>query len=183
MARYPDAPEALEARYLVGQCHLAKATRLRAELAHDVIPATRTARSELIQQQLDLALTWFERGRQALLDRQQDADLLTLEQLTLRDCEFAIGRVLFDLGRYEEAVETYLALANRYRESAPALDAYVQLSQAYGRLGRTEDARRALEKAKAALTRISDDDQFAATTIRSKAQWAELIEELMQEES
>ena len=68
--------------------------------------------------------------------------------------------MLFELGRYDEAVEAYLAAANRYQDSPWMLDSYVQLARSYQRLGRDDDARRALERAKTALAKHPDDDQI-----------------------
>jgi len=176
--RYPDRPEAIEGRYLVGHCCLHSAKQAQAKLQNDAVPSTRTARAAEIRRLLSSALDRFQEAQQSLLDRQQTTELTSPERSMLRNCYFAIGGVLFDLGRYEEAVKTYLAIVGRYQDSPAVLEAYVQMARAYRRLKRPDEARGALEQAKVALERIPTQDQLADTSIFGKQQWSDLLDQL-----
>ena len=56
-------------------------------------------------------------------------------RITVRNGRIGIsGSVLFDLGRYEEAIQAYLAVANRYQDSPEVLGAYVEMARSYRRL-------------------------------------------------
>ena len=62
-----------------------------------------------------------------------------------------------------------------------ALEAFVQISACYRRLGNTEKARGTLEQAKVVLERIGQNADFATTTTRtSYTSWKDFLDWLSQ---
>ena len=64
------------------------------------------------------------------------------------------------------------------KQKGAALEAYLQMIEAYRRLGRGAEARGAAEQAKLVLGRLKSDAAVAETTTRDRRQWTELLEEL-----
>ena len=70
------------------------------------------------------------------------------DKATLRNSRFAIGEVCFALARYEEAANAYTAAAATAAGRGESLDAYVRLAETCQRLGRSDEARDALQRAR-----------------------------------
>ncbi len=174
--RYPDAPQTLEARYLIAESYRQSASIPRQKLASDNIETSRVAHARQLQDRLKQALTGYERCEQFLSRRQQQSELTSLEQSILRNCYFARASALFDLGRYEEAIQAYSTATNRYQYAPESLEAYVQIATCYRRLNRNDKARGTLEQAKVVLSRIKPDADYLATTNYSQQDWAKLLD-------
>jgi tetratricopeptide (TPR) repeat protein len=110
-----------------------------------------------------------------LSEQPQDAHRTKAELAILRNCYFGRADVLFDLGRYEEAVQAYSAATNRYQHDPEALEAYVQIACCYRRLDRPNEARGTIEQARVVLQRLRADADFARTTRLDRQQWTELL--------
>ncbi len=176
--RYPGAPRAIEAKYLIADSHRLTARRLGKRLEQDRVENVRMARSQETREHLDAALAAY-RGIQETLARRQETDELDdLEKMTLRNCYFMIGQMLFELRRYEEAVKAYVMVTNRYQGRPEVLTAYLQLARTYRRLDKPAEARGTLEQAKIVLARMKPDVPFEVTTNYSRSQWAALLEQL-----
>jgi len=61
---------------------------------------------------------------------------------------------VFDLGKYEEAIDLYDKAAFRYQDDPTALAAYVQIVNAFCALGKMAEAKTANERAKWLLRRM-----------------------------
>lgn len=178
VARYPQAPQADLARYLVARAHLVRARQTRASLRDDLIERTRIVRLREMESRLEAALDGFRELRDALHQRREPHELDDLEAALLRNATFLVGNCLFELGDYEEAVKEYSITVNRYQNEPEVLEAYLQMSRAYHRLERPFEARGALEQAKVVLGRIRPDADFLATTNYDRRQWSELLDRL-----
>lgn len=178
VARYPETPKAVEARYLAARGYQRAAEDLRDRIRQNLAGATRPSQTREYHDLLSKALEAYRQLQTALLKRQQDADLPDDQKAILRNCYFAIGGVLFELGQYEAAIEADSATVNRYQNQPEALDAYLRIAWAYRRLGRTADARSAIEQAKTALARMKPDADFQETTNYSREQWSQLLDSL-----
>ena len=71
---------------------------------------------------------------------------------------------LFDMGKYEDAIQAYSAATNRYQHEPESLEAYVQIASCHRRMGRISEARGTLEQARVVLQRIRADADFTKTT-------------------
>ena len=109
------------------------------------------------------------------LESRDDRDLTALERATLRNSQFAVGEIYFDLGQYEAAVKAYTAAANRFADCPETLDAHLRLAEAYRRMGQPGKARSTLEQAKAALARMPKGTRFEQTTNYDRRQWGETL--------
>ncbi|MEM1011358.1 MAG: tetratricopeptide repeat protein [Planctomycetota bacterium] len=78
---------------------------------------------------------------------------------------------LFDLGRYEEAVDLYEQAAFRYQDDPSALSAYVQIVNSYVALNRPAEAKTANERAKWLLRRIPPERFRDGTIALDRKQW------------
>ena len=98
-----------------------------------------------------------------------------IEKLLLRNAFFGQGIVLFELGRFEEAIRAYSTATNRYQREPVALEAFVQIADAYRRLGRPIEARGTIEQARVVLGRIPPDSDFTKTTRYDRKEWDEVL--------
>ncbi len=114
-------------------------------------------------------------GSSTTLERRDDRNLTPLEKATLRNSQFAVGEIYFDLQQYEAAAKAYTEAANRFPDCPESLEAYVRLAESYRRLGRPGPARSTLEQAKVALARMPKDTRFDQTTNYDRKQWGETL--------
>ena len=175
--RYPDARQALHARYLIADAHRQIAAAESAGLPQDATDTSRIARSRRIQGSLEAALEGYRQTQELLVRSQETGELGPLEKTLLRNCCFAAGSLLFDLGQYEAAVKAYTLVTACCSGAPESMEAYVAIARAYRRLDRAAEAREALRQAKTALLRIGPQVAFQDTTNRSRQEWEELLKE------
>jgi tetratricopeptide (TPR) repeat protein len=153
--------------------HAAKWPRQRLQII--TIDSTRQSLHRQLQGDLNSAVMEYTRLIERLSD-DQESSRAAIDLKILRNCYFNRADALFDLGRYEEAVQAYSAATNRYQHEPEALEAYVQIANCYRRLQRYSEARGTLEQARVVLERIRNDADFAKTTRFDRAQWVQLLE-------
>ena len=171
--RYPDAPQALSARYRIADAHRQAARILQQQLAGVTIEATRATLQDQVRKELTSAIERFTELQKLLGERKQ---LTSLEQMLLRNCHFALGAAHFDLGDYRAAIDAYSTATNLYQHEPVALEAYVQIASCYRQLQRPLDARSMLEQAKAVLTALPANAPLEATTRYSRQDWTKLLD-------
>ncbi len=183
VARYTDAPQIMEARYMMANAHWQSARLPQLRLASTTIDATRVKLHKQIQQSLGASVTAFGE-LQEMLNRRQDAGQLSvLEQALMRNSYFAQGGVLFDLAKveddpalFEQAIEKYSSATNRYQHGPASLEAFVQIADCYRRLGRLPEARGTIEQARVILKRMPQDAAFEETTRYGREEWISLLD-------
>ena len=117
---------------------------------------------------------------QAFLNQRQDQRELTpLEKAILRNSYFALGHAQFDLGRFEDAIQTYSAASNRYQHDPEVLEAFVQMANCHRRLNRPLEARGTLQQAKVVLDRLPAAAPFATATNFTRREWTDLLDWLI----
>jgi TolA-binding protein len=173
--RYPDSPQLIDARYLVAEAYRRSARAPREKLESDTIETSRIAHNRQMQQFLSSAIAQYEQVQDILTRRQEQTELEPSEQAIMRNCYFARGAALYDMGRYDEAIRAYSAATNRYQHQPEVLEALMQIAACYRRLGKPEEARGTLEQAKVMLARINRDAPFAETTNYSREQWLDVL--------
>jgi tetratricopeptide (TPR) repeat protein len=176
VARYPDNPQALKARYLAADSYRQFARSSREQLQQNVVETARATHGKQIRKAYLAALELCEEIQEQLSQRQETRELTAEQKLMLRNSYFFAGSTLFELGRYEEAVKMYSTATNRYQSSPAVLDAYLQIANAYRRMNKPVEARGTIEQAKAVLARIDPDADFKKSTVRTRKQWKEYLD-------
>jgi TolA-binding protein len=174
--RYPDSPQVIDARYLIGEAYRRSARLPREKLESDTIETSRIAHNKQMQQLLAAATAQYEQVQDILTRRQEQTELDLSDQAILRNCYFARGAAFYDMGRYEDAIRAYSAATNRYQHEPEVLEALMQIAACYRHLGKTEEARGTLEQAKVMLTRIGREASFSETTNYARDQWSQILE-------
>lgn len=176
--RYPDTPQALVTRYLLAECSRQAARTESKRLESERVETVRVARYQRLRELLAAAAEQFRQAQEALARQQDQRGLSPLEKAALRNALFATGDVLFDMGRYEEAVRAYRQAIQRYQHSPEVLEAYLQTARALRLLNQPDEARGVLEQARSVLARLKADPNFAQTTNYTAQQWQELLDQL-----
>jgi tetratricopeptide (TPR) repeat protein len=176
VARYPDAKQAVEARYLIATSCLDAAKVPQEKAASDTGETARLIHRKQASQLLERAIHYYQETEQVLNRRLEQTELTPLEKSMLRNSYFAVGSALVDLGRWEEAIRAFSAAANRYQHDPEVLDAFTQISYCYRRLNKPREAQGTLRQAMLVLDRIKEDAPFEETTVYSRRQWKELLE-------
>ena len=117
----------------------------------------------------------YEQVQDILTRRRERSQLSPLEQAILRNCYFARGAALYELGRFEEAAAAYAATTNRYHDEPEVLDAFLQLAKCYLQLGKPDESWGVVEQAKAVLQRMPQDTNFEGTTIHTRQEWERVL--------
>ncbi|HMC11329.1 MAG TPA: tetratricopeptide repeat protein, partial [Pirellulaceae bacterium] len=173
--RYPNAPQAIEARYRIAEAHRHSAKLPRKRLDNVTIEASKAALTRQKHDQLHAAIDGYN-GLITGLSEQQDAQHWPTEAAILRNCYFGRADALFDLADYDDAIQAYSAATNRYQHDPESLEAYVQIASCHRRMGRLSEARGTLEQARVVLQRIRPDADFARTTRLARQDWTPLLD-------
>lgn len=173
--RYPDAPQAVEAQYLIAESHRQAAKWPRKLRGATAIETTRAAYLRQAREELTAAVAAYEPLLAILNERQEKGGLPALDTVIMRNCYFARADVLFDLEQFEDAIAAYSSATNRYHDRPEALEAFVQIASCYRRTNRPAEARGTLEQAKVVLRRIPAEASFTQTTRYDRGEWTQLL--------
>lgn len=176
LGRYPEAPQADKALFLLGESHRRAAERARRRLAVENLETGKAARLRELRSRLEKAVAHYDQFIASVHMRGDSDAISRVEQAMIRNSFFAKAGCLYDLERWEDAVKVYSTATSRWQYEPEALEAYVQLAACYRRLGRAEEATSTLEQAKVALERIPADQPFQKTTRFSRDQWRETLD-------
>lgn len=173
--RYPDNDQSLEGRYLIANAHRHAADAPLKRLAEtDHVSKKEEARAEanrhLIRAEEEYALI---QNRLKVL-----ASTDPTHRAMLRNCYVMRGEVLFEMGRYEEAVRTYSVAGALYQNEPFVLETLVQTSHCWRRLHDIVRSRGAIEQAKLFLTQLPPEANFATSTNLTRNEWADYLDEL-----
>jgi tetratricopeptide (TPR) repeat protein len=177
LRRYPDAPQAISARYLLADSSRRLALALRGGLSKEISAAARSERRAEINGHFARALQVYS-ALQNELSRRDAEDMTEQEKAVLRNARFALGDVYLELDRHAEALRAYQSAANHYANRPEVLDAYLQIANVYRRMDRPAEARTSLEQARIALRRIPAEARFEQSTNFNRKQWGDLLDRL-----
>jgi TolA-binding protein len=164
--RYPQDHRAPEARYFLAELYL------RAAVAKSSIQPNNTAtQSALTRDLLQTALQELEIVQKELDMKWDKGAISPATQKLLRNVYFALGDVLYRLGRFGDAITIYVTLTNRLQSEPEVLDAYIQMARCYRAMGRTRDAQITLEQAKIMLDRLPQDVALEKTKSFTRGEW------------
>ncbi len=174
--RYPDSRQVIDARYLIAEAYRRSAQIPRQKLETDTIESSRAAHNLQMKQLLSAAIDQYEQVQDWLTRRQEQTDLDLSEQAILRNCYFARGAAMYDMGRYDDAILAYSAAMNHYQRQPEVLEALMQIAACYRRLGKVEEARGTLEQAKVMLARLNPNVPFKETTNYTRQEWSQVLD-------
>ncbi len=179
ITRYPQDPRHCDAMYMIAKSH-----RLAAETPQQLIVSSplmiETSRRKYLQQRrqlLEQALSEFRDLQQTIMREQESLTLSEETTALLRNGYFGEADTLYELGRWDEAIAAYQNVASRFLNKPESLEALLQMSQCYHKLGQEDVAQRVLAQAEQVLGRIPTeyDPQFVLLTRASRAGWSDLL--------
>jgi tetratricopeptide (TPR) repeat protein len=173
--RYPHDPQSLVAQYIIGESY-----RRWAQELMDAALQTRSSSEQLktrqqIAQHLATSLNHFEDVQRNITLKTHDIHSDPLMGTMLRNCYMLEGTVLYDLGRYKDAIEAYSNVSSLYPDEPFVLETFVQIANCWRRLDRTDNARGAVRQAQIVLERLPATSDFASTTVLSREEWQMLL--------
>ncbi len=155
--RYPQGEDRFQARELLVRALRAAAAEPREQLLATLPASARAQLHKEIARYLTRALTELRTLQDDLQLLQTSGRLDDVGQQIYRDTFVSIPDVLFEQELFEDAVDFYRTVTNRFPDHPMALTAYVQMARCLERLGKPKDALEQLEQAKLTLNRIPDD--------------------------
>lgn len=173
--RYPHDPQRLVAQFVTGESYRRWAQQMLAESQKSRSSNERQKAIELATQRLTTALSQFEEVQRTITLKTHDIHSDPLMGAMLRNCYMLEGTVLFDLGRYKEAIETYSNVSSLYPDEPFVLETFVQIANCWRQLERFDNARGAVHQAQIVLDRLPPTSDFASTTVHSREEWRTLL--------
>lgn len=174
---HPNAIQAPESHYLIalGYMELIKAKQREEGL---VLAVERQQITGQINDWRESALKNLERAQELITNRDDAVNLSVAEQKMLRNCYFAIGGVMVELGPdyYRKAIDAYNAAATRYHNIPESLHALVRIANLYRLQGKNREAREVTTRAKMLLERLTAAGAFREGERFTSGEWEELLE-------
>jgi tetratricopeptide (TPR) repeat protein len=183
LQQYPDSPAAAKARYCLGKTYWYAATQHSRALdpRTNPDPALGPEERKHLQKQmaeaLKRALEQFEAVQATLAARQQAGPLPPEEAARLRLAEFSAAECCYFLGRYDETLKRYTALADRYRQQVEELAALSQVWQCCNNaLNQPDQARATLQRMRATLEQMPEAAFNGSTLYHQKSFWTDWLD-------
>lgn len=174
--RYPQEPEALEARYLLAKAMQKSARQFQERLRTAETENTRAESRRRLKERLEQAMDNFQKVQKELQTRQAASQLDPMGRTILRNCSFDVAQTLFSLGRYDDAIAAYSKAVGRLQQHPEALLAYVQIANCYDRLKKPAEALSTLVQAKILLEQIPEKDFPLGESRMSKPEWQKWLD-------
>lgn len=173
--RYPNDSQSRGARY-----HIALSHR---QAAREPLEQWREAKTvndrEIARQVADKHLQASHAMFQSVRNEITLADSINeLDRATLRNCFMLGGDVLFELGRYEEARQSFASVSTLYQNEPYMLEALIQIYHCWRRQGDQLKAYGVIDQARQLLERLPPDADFANSTNMSRPEWDRLLNQL-----
>jgi tetratricopeptide (TPR) repeat protein len=176
--RYPDDAQTLLAQYIVGVSYRRWAEELQEQSAAARTTTEREKGQQVSKERLELALGHLLAVQRRITlsgqDLHRDAKLAAM----LRNCYMLAGAVLFDLGRFNEAINAYSNVSSLYPNDPFVLETFVQIANCYRRLGQNDKARGAVQQAQIAYEGLPADAEFTESTALNRDEWRLLLADM-----
>jgi tetratricopeptide (TPR) repeat protein len=173
--RYPHDPQRLVAQYVIGESYRRWAQQMRTEAQQARTNSERDKTLQAANKRFTTSLEQFEEVQRTITLRTHDIHSDPLMGSMLRNCYMLEGAVLFDLGRYKDAIEAYSNVSSLYPDEPFVLETFVQIANCWRKLNRHDNARGAVQQAQIALDRLSPNSDFASTTVLNREEWRMLL--------
>jgi tetratricopeptide (TPR) repeat protein len=176
--RYRHDSQRLVAQYVLGESYR--------RWAHDLLDRARAAHTagerdkslQVANERLTAALKHFEVVQVSITLKTHDLHSDPLLGTMLRNCYMLEGTVLFDLGRFKEAIEAFSNVASLYPDNPFVLETFVQIANCWRRLGQDAKARGAVQQAQIVLQGLPPEADFASTTALNREEWGILLADM-----
>ncbi len=173
MERYKNAREIPEAQFILAQCYR--------KIANDYFTQAKSTLDRVIRQRLlrgwrSNLLIAKDAYRKAIAEFNALRFRNTLEENYLKLAYIYYADCLYDLGEYAKSVKAYERVIDRYDKSIVALASYVQIINAYQRLGQSVRTRAILERMKWLLNQLPDDVFTKQRVPFSRKDWQRWID-------
>ncbi|MFO7908080.1 MAG: tetratricopeptide repeat protein [Planctomycetota bacterium] len=169
-------PDSAEARYYIAESYGHLANLPEDSLRDEPSQSRRNDLREEMRSYLRQAARAHHELWNSLIEKQDQCKLSAIESHVLRNSHFAHANALFRLEEYDEAIDAYADVANRYQKAPAALEALMQIARCYRRKGSTDEARETLLQARAVFSRIPKDVDFDRRTRYNRKEWKKLID-------
>ncbi len=169
--RYPQDSQALLAQYVTGESYRRWADTLLERVDQSRTSSERQKYQQLATARLEEALRHFDIVQRDITLRSHGAHSDALMGAMLRNCYMLEGTVLFDLGRYEDAIKAYSNVSSLYPNDPFVLETFVQIANCWRRLDRPDKARGAVQQAQIALDQLPSTADFTTSTSFDREEW------------
>lgn len=169
--RYPTTDGRFEARQLLARALRFSTGRSRDQLQQTMPAAARQQLHKDIAKSLERALQELRTLQDELQGLHTSGRLDRLGQQLYRDTFLAIPDTLFEQGLFDEAIDEYRSILNRFPEHPMALTAYVQMARCYEKQGQPDEARLQFDQARMLLQRLPETAFVPANTSLTRADW------------
>jgi tetratricopeptide (TPR) repeat protein len=176
--RYPQDSQRLVAQYVLGESYRRWGQELLGRAGEARTTSEREKNVRQANERLSAALKHFEEVQVSITLKTHDLHSDPLLGTMLRNCYMLEGTVLFDLGRFKEAIEAYSNVASLYPDNPFVLETFVQIANCWRRLGQDGKARGAIQQAQIVLQGLPSDSDFASTTALNREEWGILLADM-----
>jgi hypothetical protein len=171
--RYPANPTILQARGQLAECYHQLAYQEINYLNSTVKPDAQLYHQRKKGLYLDKAVGSYEKLADDLKRLEKTGKLTAAGQAILTRGLFAIADCRFEKGEYEEALRQSKELAERYAGRVECLTAFQNIWRCAGAKGLMEEARKALDQARATLDSLPEEAFRGSPT--TKQEWQNWI--------
>lgn len=170
--RYPTADSRFEARQLMARALRFSIGRPQEQLQQTMPAAARQQLHKEVATALDRALQELRTLQEELQGLHTAGRLDRLGQQLYRETFLSIPDTLFEQELFDDALDEYRSILNRFPEHPMSLTAYVQMARCHERQGRPEEARMQFEQARQLLQRLPDTAFVPTNTSLTRADWS-----------
>lgn len=163
------------ARYRVATSHREAAMKPLERLKEAKTINDEEIAREAANKHLEASLKMF-REVQGEITKSQARD--ELDRVTQRNCYVLSGDVLFKLGRYAEAHESFSNISTLYQKEPYMLEALVHIYHCWRRQKDYPKARGVIRQAQLLLEQLPPDADFASSTNLTRTEWDRLLKQL-----
>jgi tetratricopeptide (TPR) repeat protein len=177
LALYPNGGRSTSGRYQLAECYrnLASQESQNLRLPERMKPETERHFEGQYRAWLEKAAAAFEEVVRSLADRQSAGPLGEEDEALYRLACTAAAECRSDLGDDAAAVQLYEPLAARYHHRVEGLAALAGIARSYWRKGKSDEARKALERVRTALGEMDPSAFPSQPGSGTKADWEEWI--------
>ena len=176
--RYPDDPQTLLAQYVVGVSYRRLAEEQQVLARSTLTTTERETSAEVIKQRLEVALENLLAVQRQITLGAQDIHYDPMRGAMLRNCDMLAASVLFDLGRYNDAIHAYSNVSSRYPNDPFVLETFVQIANCYRRLNQMDKARGAIQQAQIAFNGLPAEADFELCSALNRDEWRLLLSDM-----
>ncbi|MFC1782449.1 tetratricopeptide repeat protein [Planctomycetota bacterium] len=177
--RYPNDEQLGKFMFLVGDSYRKSGQDLDEQLAELDQDPTATVRRQKtfsqLQKYLESARDYFNRAIE-FYSQTPESRRSSLAEMYMRHCWLYRADCMFDLGRYQEAIDLYELAVLRYQLTPTALASFVQIVNCHLRLDQPREARSANQRAIWQLRNMPDEVLAEGPTKLTRQQWQDWFE-------